>query len=352
MFIQTVWEREMSEKAIYQHGSTMGPWRLLRRAGLAILAGVLLLIIGGMVFQRIGEMRAASLYPAPGQLYDLGDVSLHMVCRGAGDQTVVFSSGMGNPASSWRPLERLLEPDFRVCSYDRDGLGWSEDSGGARDAGLASDRLARLLDAASITGPVILVGHSYGGVVARVFAKDYPARVGALILLDSSHEDMGERFPPLAQQGFRDLLEGFQLAPWLNVFGVPRAFDLFAPAIDGLEGADYEQSLALLNSISHMRGTAEEARGWERTAVAGREVAQAGLGHLPLDVFVAGDWPDEMLPSWTEMQTELSQLSSNGQYYLVAEANHPQIGMSDKYIPLVVAAVRRRAVELVPDQAQ
>ena len=352
MFIQTVWEREMSERAMNQQGSAMEPWRFVRRAGLVLLALVLVLIVGGMVFQRIGEMRAASLYPAPGQLYDVGDVSLHMVCRGAGDQTVLLSSGMGNPASSWRPLERLLESDFRVCSYDRDGLGWSEDSGAARDAGLASDRLARLLDTASITGPVILIGHSYGGVVARVFAKDYPARVSALILLDSSHEDMGERFPPFAQEGFRDLLEGFQLAPWLNVFGVPRAFDLFAPAIDGLEGTDYEQSLALLNSISHMLGTAEEARGWERTAVAGREVAQAGLGNLPLDVFVAGDWPAEMLPSWTEMQTELSELSSNGRYYLVAEANHPQIGMSDRYIPLVVKAVHRRASAIDPEPRQ
>lgn len=342
----------MRERAIDLKTTAKGPWWFLRVGALGCMGLVIVVLVSGMVYQRIGEMRGASLYPAPGTLYDVGNVSLHMVCRGEGKQTVVLSSGMGNPASGWQPLERQLESDFRVCSYDRDGLGWSKDSGTPRDAGIASDRLARLLDAASITGPVILVGHSYGGVVARVFAKDHPARVGALILLDSSHEDMGERFPPIAQQGFRDLLDGFQLAPWLNVFGVPRAFDLFAPAIDGLEGADYAQSLALLNSISHMRGTAEEARGWERSAVAGREVARQGLGALPLDVFVAGDWPDEMLPSWIEMQTELSELSSNGRYYLIADANHPQIGMSEEFIPLVVDAVRRRAAALTPIQIQ
>ncbi|WOF75592.1 alpha/beta hydrolase [Parvibaculaceae bacterium PLY_AMNH_Bact1] len=342
----------MSERAINLQESAKRPWRFVRLTGFAAVGLVLTVLVGGMVFQRIGEMRAASLYPAPGEFYDVGDVSLHMVCRGKGDQTVLLSSGMGNPASSWRPLERLLTPDFRVCSYDRDGLGWSDDSGAPRDAGVASDRLARLLDAASITGPVILIGHSYGGVVARVFAKDHPSRVSVLVLLDSSHEDMGERFPPFAQEGFRDLLNGFQLAPWLNMIGVPRAFDLFAPAIDGLEGADYEQSLALLNSISHMRGTAEEARGWERSAVAGRKVAEEGLGELPLDVFVAGAWPDEMLPSWTEMQSELSALSTNGRFYLVAEANHPQIGMSDQFVPLVVEVVRRRAAALDPEAQQ
>ncbi|MCE7999034.1 MAG: alpha/beta hydrolase [Rhodobiaceae bacterium] len=342
----------MSERTMNLQTTAKG-WLWLLRVGAWGCAGlVIVVLVSGMVYQRIGEMRAASLYPAPGTLYDVGDVSLHMVCRGEGERTVVLSSGMGNPAASWRPLERLLESYFRVCSYDRDGLGWSEDSGAPRDAGIASGRLARLLDAASITGPVILIGHSYGGVVGRVFAKDNPARVGALILLDSSHEDMGERFPPFAQKGFRDLLDGFQLAPWLNVFGVPRAFDLFAPAIDGLEGADYAQSLALLNSISHMRGTAEEARGWERSAFAGREVARQGLGSLPLHVFVAGDWPEVMLPSWIEMQTELSELSSNGQYHLVADANHAQIGMSDEFVPLVADIVRRRAAALVQTQTQ
>ena len=318
-------------------------WRLAGQVGLGLLGLVLLVVVGGMVFQRIGEMRDQSLYPAPGELYDVGDVSLHMVCRGEGAQTIVLLTGMGNPASSWRPLERLLEPDFRVCSYDRDGLGWSEDSGEPRDAAIASDRLIRLLDAALISEPVILIAHSYGGVVARVLAADHPARVSALILLDSSHEDMSARFPPFAQEGFRDLLQGFRLAPWLNIFGVPRAFDLFAPAIDGLEGQDYARSLALLNSISHMRGTAEEARGWVRTAVAGRAVAERGLGDLPLDVFVAGDWPDEMLPSWKAMQIELSQLSSKGRYHFVEEANHSQIGMDARYVPLVAAIVRERA---------
>jgi len=336
----------MTVTSTHQTVSMNRSWLVLRRFGLGLLGFLLLVVVGGMVFQRIGETRDQSLYPAPGALYDVGDVSLHMMCRGEGAQTIVLSSGMGNPASGWRPLERLLEPDFRVCSYDRDGLGWSEDSGGPRDAALASDRLLRLLDAASITEPVILIAHSYGGIVARVFAADHPTRAGALILLDSSHEDMGQRFPPFAQEGFADLLDGFQMAPWLNVFGVPRAFDLFMPAIDGLEGDDHAQSLALLNSISHMRGTAEEARGWERSAIAGRAVAERGLGDLPLDVFVAGNWPDAMLPSWTVMQTELSDLSSQGRYHFVEDANHSQIVMDARYVPLIAAAARDRAAFL------
>jgi len=62
-----------------------------------------------------------------------------------------------------------------------------------------------------------------------------------------------------------------------------------------------------------------------------------------LDVFVAGDWPDEMLPSWTAMQTELSQLSSTGRYHFVEDANHPQVGMGARFVPHVAAVVRERA---------
>ena len=52
------------------------------------------------------------------------------------------------------------------------------------------------------------------------------------------------------------------------------------------------------------------------------------------------------------MQTELSKLSSIGRYYLVAEANHPQIGMSETYIPLVVDAVHRHASAIDPEPRQ
>jgi len=315
--------------------------------GFGIATGLLVLIaVVLMLYQRIGETRDSSLYPVSGTHYNVGDVSLYMDCHGNGTTTVVFSSGMGNPAESWRPLERLLETDFKVCSYDRDGLGLSGDSGYARDAAVASARLARLLDLAGIEGPIVLVGHSYGALIARVFTADYPGRVGALVLLDSSHEDMMQRFPPNVQQGFRDLLDGFQFAPWLNVFGIARAFDLFLPVIDGLDGEDRARSLARLNTVSHMNGTAEEAAGWDRSSIPARVLREKGFGALPLDVFVAGDWPDEMMPSWLAMQRELAALSSVGQFYFVEEANHPQIGMDVRYIGEVADVIRSRAAKL------
>jgi pimeloyl-ACP methyl ester carboxylesterase len=319
----------------------------LKRAVKGIIGSLLAVLIVAMVGQRVAEAWDDFSFPVlEGERFDVGDVALHMTCWGEGPVTIVFSSGMGNPATSWRPLARLLETDHKVCTYDRDGLGFSGDSARPRDAVLASERLSRLLSAAEIESPIVLVGHSYGALVGRVFASKYPEQVSALIMLDSSHEDMAERFPPFAQEGFRDLLDGFQMAPWLNAIALPRVFGLFAPAIDGLEGEDFDRSLALLNSIHHMSGTGEEAAGWERSAVAARGVHAQGFGSLPLDVFVAGDWPDEMMPSWLAMQKELAGLSTDSTFRVVEAANHPQIGMDARYTGEVAAVIRSRAASV------
>lgn len=327
-----------------QQEKTVWHWIARGVLGLTALVGVSAVL--GFSYQQFSERRDVVAYPAPGQLYDVGNVRLHMRCDGEGSQTVVLLSGMGNPVSSFGPLSRALQSDARLCAYDRDGLGWSEESGRQRDAGVAADQLARLLDVAGIEGRVMLVGHSYGGLVARVLTHKYSARVSGLVLLDSSHEDMAERFPPVAQAEFHDLLEGFQLAALLNRFGVPRILGLFKPAIDGLEGKDFQTSLAHLNAVSHMVGTGEEAKGWARSADAARLARAQGFGDLPLDVFVAGDWPEAMLPSWLAMQRELASLSSRSRFHLVEGANHPQIGMDARYVPRVAAAIRARLVEL------
>lgn len=314
----------------------------------ALVLGALVLAVAGLGwgYQRIGEWQDARAYPVAAQRFDVGDVALGVHCQGDGPLRIILLSGMGNPAASWLPLMRRLPPDIRTCAYDRDGLGWSGDSGLPRDAGIAAERLARLIPQLNADAPVLLVGHSYGALVARVFAHAHPEQVAGLVLIDSSHEDMGERFPPEAQQGFDDLLSGFRLAPWLNRFGIARATDLFLPVIDGLNGEDRGRALALLNTVAHMQGTAEEAKGWERSAIGARAVQTAGFGDMPLDVLVAGDWPEFMMPSWLTMQRELAALSSEGRFELVGAANHPEIAMDARYLPIVERVIRRQVAQM------
>lgn len=77
--------------------------------------------------------------------------------------------------------------------YDRAGLGWSDPAPGLPTA--TAHELHTLLGNAGIRSPFVLVGHSLGGLVARVFTHLYPTEVAAVGLVDSSHPDEPQRLP-------------------------------------------------------------------------------------------------------------------------------------------------------------
>ncbi len=317
----------------------------LYAAGLIVGLPLTLLALGS-IYQMVAAAIDRSAYPMAGELVRVDGVDLHLHCSGEANAgpTVVLLTGMGSLSSAWQPVMDGLATTHHVCTYDREGTGWSSDSGQPRDALIAASRLRDLAANNGFRGPYILVGHSYGGVVARIFADTYPQLTGGIVLVDSAHQDMGQRFPEEAQIAFADLLSSFALVEKLNYTGIPRTFSLMAPAVDGLEGEYLAASMSKLNTVEHMRGSAAEAEGWERSASRARQIAT--LGDMPLFVLVASDWPEFMVPSWLEMQGELAALSSNSRFDVVEGANHSQIAMDKRYAPSVVAAIRH-----VADQA-
>jgi len=78
----------------------------------------------------------------------------------------------------------------RVVSYDRAGSAWS-DLGDRRLApcGQEAFELHLALDRSGIKPPYVLVGHSLGGLVARVYAHMYANEVRGIILVDATHEN-------------------------------------------------------------------------------------------------------------------------------------------------------------------
>lgn len=109
-------------------------------------------------------------------------------CQGTGAVTVVVITGLAAPASSWSGVLPGLERTTRTCVYDRPGLGHSPARPNVTqvlDAGLYAHELAALLGAAGERGPFVVVGHSFGGLVARAFVHSYPSRVRGLLLAES-----------------------------------------------------------------------------------------------------------------------------------------------------------------------
>lgn len=143
---------------------------------------------------------------ATGRLVDLGGYRLRIDCTGAGSPVVVLEAGLYHSGRVWRDVQEEASTFTRVCSYDRAGVGNSDYSPLPRTAATAAGELAALLDKAGVAGPYILVGHSFGGHIVRLFAARWPEKVAGLVLVDASHEDQYQRFaqlmPPAEREEF------------------------------------------------------------------------------------------------------------------------------------------------------
>jgi pimeloyl-ACP methyl ester carboxylesterase len=138
--------------------------------------------------------RGSARVPAPGQLYAVDGLSLHLRRSGPapsrnGPPTIVIESGAGTASPVYARLQKALAAKYPVCSYDRPGLGWSQPDTRPLDARRNAHRLHALLAAAGVTGPILLIGHSLGGPLSRVYTQEYPEQVVALLMLDASHAD-------------------------------------------------------------------------------------------------------------------------------------------------------------------
>jgi pimeloyl-ACP methyl ester carboxylesterase len=129
------------------------------------------------------------LPPAPGQLVDLGTHRLHLHALGSGEPAVVFEAALGASSLSWTYVAREVAAFTRACAYDRAGFGWSDAGPLPRTAGRIVAELTALMRAAEIAVPVVLVGHSFGGLVARLFTDRHPGAVAGLVLLDPAHPE-------------------------------------------------------------------------------------------------------------------------------------------------------------------
>ena len=125
----------------------------------------------------------------PGKLVDIGGYRLHLNCTGKGGPTVVLIPGSGDFSFDWS----LVQPDVarftRVCSYDLAGFAWSDPGPTPRTMRQEVYELHTLLKAAQVKGPFVIVGHSLGGLISRVYAETYPSEVAGLVLVDTTHED-------------------------------------------------------------------------------------------------------------------------------------------------------------------
>jgi pimeloyl-ACP methyl ester carboxylesterase len=181
-------------------GVSMEQWiheapRLLRsnvpKAAAGLIALVAFLIASPILADSEAEGQIPStVYTHSAELFALdGHRRLNMYCVGAGTPAIVFIAGAWENMMTWRRVQGRASQSARACSYDRAGLGFSDPAQRDSTAENAVDDLKNLLDVANIKTPVVLVGHSAGGLYAMLFAASHRDRVAGIVLVDPSDSE-------------------------------------------------------------------------------------------------------------------------------------------------------------------
>jgi pimeloyl-ACP methyl ester carboxylesterase len=285
--------------------------RLSRRRLLATAAVTSAALAAGRPALAAAQTPTAS--PVAGDvagLVDIGGRSLWLECRGAGGPTVILEAGAGNNAQIWDTIalpagtaRAAVLPSVaaftRVYAYDRPNTFLDPDHPSRSDrvpnprsaADMVAD-LHALLTAADVPGPYVLVGHSFGGLIVRLFASLYPDEVAGLVLVDAAHEDWWETFAGTVTPAQNDAI---------NANAEPAGFP-------GLERIDTDAS-------------ADEMR---------EAAASSPLRPVPLVALTHGrpwDWPpgfpvDAIEAAWRPLQNDLAALVPNGRLVVAEQSQH------------------------------
>jgi pimeloyl-ACP methyl ester carboxylesterase len=310
----------------------------------ALVAAVLLLLAGGFAFQLIAERMDRQRDPPPGRLIDVGGRRLHLVCAGnAAGPTVVIEAGSGNDSNSWRAIVERVGRFAAVCAYDRAGLGWSDPAPRPRSFADRAADLHSVLVAGSVAPPYVLVGHSYGGYIVRLFARDHAGQVAGIVLVDASEE--GFAFAPAGRAGARRLRTRMLRLALAARFGVLRLIAALLPerfkAIKGGLPATYAGPASLYLRTARYQEAADEMAAYESVPPAMTRPGGFGsLGELPLSVIsrTPGDpvTGQPTAPEWQEAQLRLLRLSGRSVHIVASRSGHT---IQDSEPDLVAGAI-------------
>jgi pimeloyl-ACP methyl ester carboxylesterase len=309
-----------------------------RRWVLYPLLVLLTLAAGGGTYENFAERRDARAFPLPGRMVAANGHRLHLNCQGSGSPTVVLVYGFGEISSVWSWITPEISQETRVCSYDSAGRAWSESSDTPQNGIARAADLHTLLEQAGEAGPYVLVGHSFGGLYAMIFAARYPDDVAGMVLLDASHPEMFS-LPsyPTVYEVYRRVSALF---PSIARLGVARF--AYASSRAGLPSRAREEELAFLSTARLARDQRDEWAEGPATMAAAR--ALMTLGDRPLVVVTAARVAQD---GWLPLQHQLTELSTNVAQRILPDAAHMDLlesqqdaAQSSRAIQDVLTAVR------------
>ncbi len=320
----TTGDRTVHPRTAQHSGDRLLP---VKRGLLGLFALLVLLPVLGAAYEVAMTAYDAWRSPPPGRLVAVEGRRLHLHCTGEGRPTVILDAGLGGWSLDWSLVQPEIAQFTRVCAYDRAGLGWSDPGPAPRDARQAVHELHALL-AESGPGPLVLVGHSNGGLRVLLYAGTFPGEVAGLVLVDPTPvatDDEGlNLLTPGEQEELRTLVQatargagegGLDLFQWmhrLRPFGVPRllADSFLEQSVYSRLRADVRPAyLATFNNGSFYATFVAETEQRQNSIEQIRRMG--GVGDVPLTVLAGSTfrtfYSDPPPPGLPERLSELNQ---------------------------------------------
>ncbi len=298
------------------------------KTGLAVLLAVVVAVaIISTLYQALADRRAGDKYPPPGVMVDVGGYRLHFNCAGKGDTTVILEAGGGTFSLSWALVQTAAAQaaGVRVCSYDRAGLGWSDPRPGPYSVTEEIEALHQGLITLGIARNLVLVGHSYGGFLASLYAGRYPKDVIGLALVDPNSAFFFDQYPSVVKTVQRRgrllrIAAPIGVVRWIAAREMQTTLRL---AHDN----DARKLLDLSLTTKQLSSTAKMLLAFSRTLDAVR--TSGALPDVPLTIITRGKaekafpWGDaEKENTWRRGQERTVRAAPQGKLIVAAESGH------------------------------
>ncbi|MBX3084667.1 MAG: alpha/beta hydrolase [Anaerolineae bacterium] len=330
-------QNEMSTQPMRRRGCFF----YLKRATLGFSLVLIALVLLGVGYQTVASELDKRSYAPRGQIYTVNGHQMHLVCNGSGSPAVILQAGASAESLWWYRVQQQLAPHTQVCAYDRPGMGWSDPVEGSRDPLTINAELHTLLDRAGIPAPYVMAGHSYGAILTRVYAAQYPNEVAGIILVDSQLVTP-KRFASEGEvnqnRSYWDIVQG--LGSVMTRVGLTRLigngdFQRFGyPPEIAQEIVGLQARLQVVDAYYAENGPAFPA-------LQAASAAAENLGDLPVSVLWASQTNDQNQgnPSLRPFMEELSTYSTTTVTRVVEGANHGSILGMEEYARQVSEAV-------------
>jgi pimeloyl-ACP methyl ester carboxylesterase len=275
---------------------------------------------------------------------------LNLICVGHGSPLVILEAGLGDSSLTWAAIQDGFAKLTQVCAYDRAGYGFSDSAARPSTAANNADDLQRLVTAADLPTPFVLVAHSLGGLYATLFAGLHRSEVSGMVLVDPSFASQNQEIAQLSTETQRAGSDAF--LHWIihrserclalakrgtlsetTTDPKGRLLDNPDPALNAISHRQYLQAKTHAANLSEILSIssfdADKASADSRAA----DAASHDFGALPLIVLTWGDptppppffdaeTQSKVYAAWKQGHDRLAAYSSIGQSRTVANADH------------------------------